>query len=159
VTDAADPLGGSFMVESLTHEILERARAYLAEVDQRGGAVEAIGYMQDEIEDAAYTEQKAIEAKQRVVVGVNEYIETEEPMPELLRVDESAQREQVERLAKLRATRDGEAVTAALADVRDAAKGDDNLLVPMKAALKQMATIGEICNTLREVFGIYRPNR
>ncbi|MFP5224633.1 MAG: methylmalonyl-CoA mutase [Actinomycetota bacterium] len=159
VTDSADPLGGSFMVESLTRQILERARAYLAEVDARGGAVNAIGYMQDEIEDAAYQEQKAIEAKERVVVGVNEYIETEAPMPELLRVDASAQREQVERLARLRAARDDDAVAGALSDVVDAAKGNDNLLVPMKSALKQMATIGEICNALREVFGIYRPNR
>ena len=113
--------------------------------------------MQGEIENSAYAEMQEIEAARRIVVGVNAHVEDEAHTSELLRVDQRAQQEQTERLARIRATRDAHAVEAALMDVRDAAKGTDNLLPPMREALRRMATIGEVCNTLREVFGVYRP--
>ncbi len=158
VTDTPDPLAGSYLVESLTHEIVTRAQAYIDDIDARGGAVRSIAYMQAEIEDSAYREMRAVEAHERIVVGVNRYVDEGTERAELLQVDQSAQRAQVEKLARLRATRDAAAVEAALIDVRDAAKGSDNLLPPMREALKRTATVGEVCNTLREVFGVHRPD-
>jgi methylmalonyl-CoA mutase N-terminal domain/subunit len=159
VDATADPLAGSWYVESLTREIVRRAEEYIREIDDRGGAVNCIEYMQDEIEQAAFSEAQEIEAHRRIVVGVNRYQEPEAEHLDLLRVDEALQQEQVGRLAEVRAGRDQAAVKEALEDVRAAAKGTDNLLVPMREALKRNATVGEVCNVLRDVFGVYRPKR
>jgi methylmalonyl-CoA mutase, N-terminal domain len=154
-----DPLAGSWFVESLTREVQKRAEEYIATIEKRGGAVACIEYMQDEIEQAAFSEAQAIEAQEQVVVGVNRYAEPEEEHVDLLRVDKAVQDEQVRRLAEVRSSRDQAAAKEALEDVRAAAKGSDNLLVPMREALSRMATVGEVCNVLRDVFGIYRPKR
>jgi methylmalonyl-CoA mutase, N-terminal domain len=157
VVEAADPLGGSWLVESLTAEIAERARDYIDKVDAMGGAVRAITYMQREIEQAAYEELQATEAKQRIVVGVNEYIERGEQAAELLRVSPEIQQAQIARVQAVRARRDQAAVDAALKDLKDAAEGTDNLLPPIREALRAMATVGEVCGVMRGIFGTYRP--
>jgi methylmalonyl-CoA mutase, N-terminal domain len=159
VTLTADPLGGSWFIESLTDEIERRAQDYLDRIDGLGGAVRAIeqGYQKDEIERSAYDLSLAVERGEEVVVGVNRYAMEEDIEPELLRVDDAQRDGQVAQLDRIRAERDGEAVGAALADVAKAADSADNLLVPMREALQQMATVGEVCDTLRGVFGIYRP--
>jgi methylmalonyl-CoA mutase N-terminal domain/subunit len=159
VVETADPLGGSWFVENLTREVEERARDYLRKIEELGGAVKAIEYMQAEIESSAYEETMEIEAKRRVVVGVNEYKEQEQPPTELLRVAPEVQTAQIERVRAVRAQRDQAAVDEALGDLLDAAKGTDNLLPPMREALRRMATVGEVCGTLRDVFGMYRPRR
>ena len=159
VTDTADPLGGSWFIESLTQEIQQRAQVYIDTVEAMGGAVKAIGYMQDEIEQSAYDEQRAIEAKSKIVVGVNANVEPDEVGRELMRVQPVTQTEQITRVQAVRAARDAASTKQALEDLRDAAKGTDNLLVPMRAALKQNATVGEVCGVLRDVFGMYRPGR
>ena len=141
------------------YDAVKRAQAYIDEIDHRGGAVACIEYMQDEIEQAAFAEAQQIEAQEQVVVGVNRFTEPEDEHVEILRVDQAVQEEQIRRLADVRANRDQAAVKEALEDVRAAAKGTDNILVPMRAALKQMATVGEVCNVLRDVFGVYRPKR
>jgi len=157
----ADPLGGSWFVESLTDEIERRAQAYLDAIADLGGAVAAIeqGYQSGEIERSAYEVARAVERGDQVVVGVNRYVMDEELEPELSRVDDAVRDGQVAALARLRAGRDSEAVDAALADVAKAAETPGvNLLVPLREALRQYATVGEVCDTLREVFGTYRPS-
>ena len=154
-----DPLAGSWYVESLTRQVYDRAKDYIAAIDERGGAVASIEYMQAEIEQAAYEEQKAVDAHERIVVGVNRYAEDDTERVEILRVDEAITREQSERLAALRARRDDAAAKEALEDVRAAARAADNLLPPMREALRRSGTVGEICGVLREVFGVYRPKR
>ena len=124
-----------------------------------GGAVKAIEYMQGEIEQSAYEELKAIESKQRQVIGVNTQIETDEQPAEILRVDPAIQAEQMERVRAVRANRDQVAAKQALEDLRDAAKGTDNLLPPMREALRAMGTVGEVCGVMRDVFGMYKPRR
>jgi methylmalonyl-CoA mutase, N-terminal domain len=159
VDATADPLGGSWYVEKLTRALADRAREYMKKIEEQGGAVANIEYMQDEIEQAAFVEQQQKERGERVVVGVNKYEESDTERVEILRVDDAVAREQMDRLAEVRSTRDAAAVKEALEDVRAAAKGTDNLLDPMREALKRMATVGEVCNVLREVFGVYRPKR
>jgi methylmalonyl-CoA mutase N-terminal domain/subunit len=154
-----DPLAGSWYVEDLTRRVHDLAAEYIAKIDERGGAVRSIEYMQEEIEAAAYAEQLSVDRGERVVVGVNRHVVEETERVEILRVDEALTREQSERLAELRVRRDAAAVKEALEDVRAAAKGTDNLLIPMREALRRSATIGEICNVLREIFGVYRPVR
>jgi methylmalonyl-CoA mutase, N-terminal domain len=158
VPDSADPLGGSWMVESLTDEIESRARDYLERIDSMGGAVEAIesGWMKGEIEDAAYRIAQAIESGERVVVGVNKFVQEPEPV-EIMQLDPELQRRQVARLEEVRRNRDQAAVDAALKSLSEAAKGSDNLLYPMREALAAYATLGEVSDTLREVFGEYEP--
>ncbi|MFP5351831.1 MAG: methylmalonyl-CoA mutase [Actinomycetota bacterium] len=160
VADSADPLGGSWMVEALTDEIEAAAREYLERIDQMGGAVEAIeaGWMKDEIEDSAYRINQGVESGSRVVVGVNRFeLETEEPV-ELHSLDPELQRNQVARLEKVRAERDQAEVETALKELDEAARGSDNLLYPMKRALAAYATLGEVSDVLRGVFGEYEPN-
>jgi methylmalonyl-CoA mutase N-terminal domain/subunit len=155
----ADPLGGSWFVESLTDEIEHRAGELIAQVDARGGAVAAIddGFQKREIELSAYEDTRRLERGERVVVGVNRFQIAEDVEPELQRVDDAVLDAQVERLRRVRAERDDAAVAAALDEVRLAAKGDDNLLIAMREALRAMATVGEICDVLRGVFGRYQP--
>jgi methylmalonyl-CoA mutase N-terminal domain/subunit len=162
-TDSADPLGGSYLIESLTDELEERARELIARVDEVGGAVAAVeqGFVQGEIENAAYRYAQDVEAGERVIVGVNRYEETgaeQEPI-ELHRIDPEAERRQHERTARVRAERDGAAAEAALARVREAARGTENLLPPLREALRARCTIGELCNVLRDEFGMYDAQR
>jgi methylmalonyl-CoA mutase, N-terminal domain len=159
VTDTVDPLAGSYFVERLTDEVEARIRELMARVDELGGAVAAIerGFQKQEIERSAYDQLRAVEGGTRKVVGVNAHAGGEEEPVSLLRLDPAAAEEQVKSLAAVRAGRDQAAVTAALGDLADAARGHDNLLVPMREALRRMATVGEVCDALREVFGVYRP--
>jgi methylmalonyl-CoA mutase N-terminal domain/subunit len=159
VVDAADPLGGSWMVESLTDEIEARAGDYLDRIDSMGGAVEAIesGWMKGEIEDSAFRINQAIESGERIIVGVNRFTLEKEEHIELHGIDPELQRKQVERLQKVRAQRDQAEVDAALKGVEEAARGTDNLLYPMREALAGYATLGEVSDVLRKVFGEYEP--
>jgi len=161
VTDTADPLGGSYFVESLTNDIEQRAWQYIEKIDGMGGAVAAIeaGWIQDEIHESAFRIQQAVESGDRVVVGVNRYASDDEVPPEIQRIDETEVEAQKERLRSLRATRDQRAVDAALGEVTEIARGNGNLLYPMKEALRAEATLGEVSDALREVFGEYHPNR
>jgi methylmalonyl-CoA mutase N-terminal domain/subunit len=159
VTDTVDPLAGSYYVESLTDELEERANAYLDKVNGIGGAVAAIeaGFYQDEIHESAFRIQRGIESGERAVVGVNRYRDPDERVVEIQRIGEEQVAGQVERLRALRASRDSAAVGAALEAVASAARGTANLLPPMKQALRVRATLGEVSDALRAVFGEYRP--
>jgi methylmalonyl-CoA mutase N-terminal domain/subunit len=156
-TDTADPLGGSFFIESLTRELEERAWELIERVDQAGGAVAAVesGFVQGEIEEAAFRHAQEVESGERVIVGVNRFHEGDEEQMELLRIDPEAERRQLERTARVRAERDREAAQAALAAVRVAAQGTDNLLFPIREALRAHCTVGEVCGVLRDVFGTH----
>ncbi len=163
VVDTVDPLAGSYFIERLTDEVEARARELIAEIDRLGGAVAAIerGFQKQEIERSAYDQLKAVESGTRVVVGVNRYTGGEEEPVSLLELDPALAEAQAKSLAEVRAQRDDRAVRAALEELRDAAgsgDGQDNLLVPMREALRRMATVGEVCDALREVFGVYRPS-
>jgi len=155
--DTADPLGGAYFVEALTDELQARAEALMAEVAERGGAVAAIeqGFVQGAIADQAYRHEEALASGERAIVGVNKYVEREVVPTPVFRIDEEAVALQIGRLREFRARRDQAAVDAALARVRGAAEGSDNLLYPMKDALRTGATVGEVCGTLRGVFGEY----
>ena len=161
VTATVDPLGGSYFVESLTVEIERRAWDYIERIDMMGGAVAAIeaGFYQDEIHESAYRVQQGIESAESVVVGVNRFVEEEEVQPELQRIDEERGRQQAERGRKLKAEREQAVVGKALAGVEEAARGSANLLLPMKEALRTRATLGEVSDVLRGVFGEYHPAR
>jgi methylmalonyl-CoA mutase N-terminal domain/subunit len=161
VAATADPLGGSYFVESLTDELEDRARQYLEKIEGLGGAVAAIegGFYQDEIGDAAYRIQQGIEAGSRVIVGVNRFQDPEERPFEIQRISEEEVAGQVTRLRDLRAARDQGAVDEALGALDRAASGAENLLPPMKEALRARATLGEVSDVLRGVFGEYRPGR
>ena len=158
VSDTVDPLGGSYYVEELTREIFSRAEAYISKIDEMGGAAAAIekGFIQREIQDSAYQYQREIERGERVVVGLNRFQVQEEKPKNLLRVDPALRLSQIEKLKKMKARRDQRLVAEALAELKKAAAGKDNLMVPILRAVKTYATLGEICDTLREVFGEYR---
>ncbi len=158
--DTVDPLGGSYFVEALTAEIERRALEYIAQIDAMGGAVRAIesGFMQREIQRAAYTYQQEIERRDRIVVGLNEFRAEEEPEPEgLLRIDEEVEKRQRRRLAEVRSRRNHAEVVQALERVEAAARGGENLMPPIVAAARAYATVGEISNALRNVFGEHKP--
>jgi methylmalonyl-CoA mutase N-terminal domain/subunit len=161
VTNTVDPLGGSYFIEWLTDELERRARAILEEVDSRGGAVACIetGWMQQQIQDEAYRAEQAVVSGEKVVVGVNRHTETEEAQPPVIfRPDERVVRVQLDRLKQHRAARDEAPVREGLAGLRSAAQsGDDDLMAPIFDAVRAEATLGEICGTLREVFGEYHP--
>ena len=160
VAETPDPLAGSYYVESLTNSIEEAVLAYIKRIDAMGGAVKAIeqGYIQQEIQDSAYSWQMDVEKGERVVVGLNKF-QVEEASPKgLLRVDPVVGERQVDKLRSLRARRDNAATRAALEALRTAAQGTDNLMPPILAAVKTYATLGEICDVLRGVFGEYRPS-
>jgi methylmalonyl-CoA mutase N-terminal domain/subunit len=159
VTTTVDPFAGSYVIESLTDEVEQRARHLMGTIDEMGGAVAAIerGFQKSEIEKSAYDVACSIEDGSRVVVGVNRFVRPADERYEPLRVDPRIEVEQSERLAKLRAARDGDEVRRALDALKAAAEGDDVVLYPMKDALRANATVGEVCNALREVWGTYRP--
>jgi methylmalonyl-CoA mutase N-terminal domain/subunit len=156
-TDSADPLGGSYFLESLTRELEERAWELIEQIDELGGAVAAIeqGFTQHEIEEAAFAHERQVEAGEKVIVGVNRFAEGEEEEIELHALDPEAERRQVERTQRVRAERDPAEADATLARVLEAARGDASLLPPMREALAARCTVGEICNALREEFGTY----
>src|SRR5690242_16810167 len=159
LTSTVDPFAGSYVVEAMTAEIERAAVDLIARVADFGGAVEAIehGFQKQEIESSAYRIAQEIDSGERVVVGLNRFaLDVEEPY-EPLRVDPAIERAQVERLARLRAARDAEEVTKALGAVKAAAETSDNVLYPMKDALRARATIGEVCGALRDVWGVYSP--
>jgi methylmalonyl-CoA mutase, N-terminal domain len=160
-TDTADPLGGAYFVEALTDELEAKAWELIEHIDELGGAVAAVeqGFVQGEIEQAAFHYQQEIEAGDRVIVGVNRFTEEESEPIELHRIDPEAERRQLERTARVRAERNAEEAEAAVAAVRRIAAGEGNLLVPMREALRARATIGEICNALREEWGTYDAQR
>ena len=160
VADTVDPLGGSYCIEALTDEIERRATSYLERIDRMGGALRAIetGFISQEIQNSAYRYQREVEKKERIVVGVNEFVSEEATVPPLLRVDPQVQRDQVERLRQLKAQRDDRRVGAALDALAQAARGADNLLPPILEAVEAYATLGEICDVLRGIFGEYRPS-
>src|SRR5882757_7667606 len=160
LTATVDPFAGSYVVEAMTDEIETATYVLMGRIAGYGSAVDAIeaGFQKREIESSAYRIAQEIDSGARTVVGVNRYtIDDEEPY-EPLRVDPAIEAEQVARLAKLRADRDGDAVDRALAALREAADGTENILHPMKAALAAQATVGEVCGALREVWGRYQPN-
>jgi methylmalonyl-CoA mutase N-terminal domain/subunit len=160
VADFVDPLGGSYAIEALTDQIELQATGYIAKIDALGGAVAAIeaGYQQREIQEAAYRYQLAIESEDHVIVGVNRF-EIDEPPPQgLLRIDARVQEEQIARTRAFKESRESEPVRAALARVRDAAKTGDNLMPTFVQAAKSKATVGEISDALRDVFGEYIEN-
>jgi len=156
-TDTADPFGGAFFIEALTRELEERARGLIARVDELGGAVAAIeaGFVQREIEDAAFEHERGVQTGERPIVGVNRYAEGAEDEIELHSLDPGSERRQIERTNRVRAERDGLAAEAALARVRETARGTENLLPPIREALAARCTVGEICTTLRAEFGTY----
>jgi methylmalonyl-CoA mutase N-terminal domain/subunit len=161
VAAVADPAGGSYFVEALTDELERLATTYIERIDAMGGAVAAIeaGFYQDEIHEAAFRIQRGIEDGSRVIVGVNRFQEPEDTRVDLQRIDQAETAKQIERTKALRASRDREAVDASLGVVRETAAGNANLLPPMKEALRARATLGEVSDVLREVFGEYLPTR
>jgi len=159
VTDTADPLGGSWAIEQLTDELEAKAMDYLRRIDDMGGMVRAIeqGFPQSEVQDAAFQAQRELEDKQQVVVGVNRYTVEQETPIELMRVDEAVEQRQVEKLASLRKRRDQQAVDARLSELKRAAATEDANLIPLiMDAVKTYATLGEISDAMREVFGEHR---
>jgi methylmalonyl-CoA mutase, N-terminal domain len=159
VTKTVDPFAGSYAVESLTDDVEAAALDLMRQVEDLGGAVAAIeqGFQKNEIEKAAYQIAKDIDSAERVVVGLNRYASDTEESYEPLRVDPAIEAQQAERLATLRAGRDAHEVDKHLAALKQAAEGNDNVLYPMKEALRARATVGEVCNALRDVWGVYSP--
>jgi methylmalonyl-CoA mutase, N-terminal domain len=159
LVDTVDPFAGSYVIEAMTDEVEAAATALIERVFSYGSSVDAIeqGFQKQEIESSAYRISQQIDNGERVVVGVNRFASDEEEKYEPLRVDPAIEADQAARLAKLRSERDGPAVEAALADLRKAAEGTENVLPPMREALRLRATVGEVCTTLRGVWGVYRP--
>ncbi len=156
VTNTADPLGGSYFVEALTNEVERGAWDYIGKIDALGGMVAAIerAYPQREIAEASYQYQMAVDRKEKIIVGVNDHVAEEKPI-DVLQIDETVAHRQAERLRKLRADRSNDEVERRLKALRNAAAGDENLMPPLYEAVKAYATLGEICDALRAVFGIY----
>jgi methylmalonyl-CoA mutase N-terminal domain/subunit len=156
-TDTADPFGGAYFIESLTRELEERAWELIEQIDELGGAVEAIeqGFTQHEIEEAAFEHERQVDACEKVIVGVNRFVEADEEAIELHSLDPEAEQRQVQRTQRVRAERDAAAAEGALTRLREAARGAENLLPAMREALAAMCTVGEICAALRDEFGAY----
>ncbi|HEY0782560.1 MAG TPA: methylmalonyl-CoA mutase family protein, partial [Thermoanaerobaculia bacterium] len=157
VTAVADPFGGSYVVEAWSDEIARRARAYIAKIDEMGGAMRALeqGFQQREIADAAYHYQLAVEEGREIVVGVNAYKTEGEAPTEVLKIDPQAEREQVARLQALRARRDREKADSTVAALQATAREDRNLLPAILACVQADVTLGEVADGLREVYGEY----
>jgi methylmalonyl-CoA mutase, N-terminal domain len=158
--DTVDPFAGSYYVERLTADLEREAHALMEQIDDLGGSVHAIeaGFLQREIEEAAWAFHRRIQTKQDVLVGVNEYVEDAGDVEvEILKIDPNTEQEQVGRLQAFKENRDQEAVAKRLHDLREVATGSGNLLYPLKDALRDRATLGEVCNVMREVFGEYKP--
>jgi methylmalonyl-CoA mutase, N-terminal domain len=160
VADSVDPLGGSYLIEKLTDEIETRAEEYIRQIDEMGGALAAIeaGFINHEIQEAAYQYQRAIEREEQVIVGLNKFTVDADPTPDLLRVNPAIEAAQRQRLADLRAGRDNSKVAELRGRLETAARGEDNLMPLFIECVENDVTLGEICHTLRGVFGEYRPN-
>jgi len=161
VTDTPDPLAGSYFVETLTDEVERLAWEYIARIDEMGGAVDAIeaGFQMGEIEQVAYEYTKSIDDNERVIVGVNKFMVEGEAEPNVFVIDPSLAITQVARLKKFKENRDQAKVQGLLEEVRAAARGTHNILIPMKEALRAHATLGEVSDALRDVYGMYQPGR
>jgi methylmalonyl-CoA mutase, N-terminal domain len=157
--DTIDPLGGSYFIEALTDDLEEKATKYIEEINRLGGAPQAIeiGYQQREIHNAAYRYQQEIERKERVIVGVNEFLVKEEGEPDILKIDPALEHRQQAQVKKVRTERDQQAATRALQRVEAAARDGSNLMPPIIDAVRAYATLGEISDTMRTVFGQYQP--
>jgi methylmalonyl-CoA mutase, N-terminal domain len=153
--DTADPFAGSYFVEALTDQIEEGAQALIDKVDELGGSVQCIPFIRAEVEESAWGYEQRYKQKQDIVVGVNEYVTDQVDEVEILRVDPESERQQVERLTAFKEDRDPDAVAGRLEDLRRACGGEANLLEPMRAALGERATLGEVCGVMREEFGEY----
>lgn len=158
VTDTVDPLGGSYYVEALTNQMEASAMEYFRKLDEMGGMLVAIdkGFPQREIREAAWHYQREIERRQRIIVGVNEYAVAEDPPLDILVIDPAVEKRQIERVQELRRTRDHARWSQALEELRKAATGKENLMPPILAAVRAYATVGEICQALKDVFGEYQ---
>jgi methylmalonyl-CoA mutase N-terminal domain/subunit len=157
VADTVDPFAGSYYVEALTDEIEQRATELIARVDQLGGAVQAIEFIKSEIEESAFGYHERYRLEQDIVVGVNKFVEEDVEVPDIMRVDPAAEREQVARLTDFKRDRDHQLVTQRLDQVRQAAASTDNMLPVLRQALKDRCTLGEVCDAMRDVFGRYQP--
>jgi methylmalonyl-CoA mutase N-terminal domain/subunit len=155
--DTVDPFAGSYFIESLTNEIEQRANGLIAKVDALGGSVNAIPFITKEIDESAWGYQERYRIEQDIVVGVNKYVEEQIEIEDILRVDPESEREQVERLKAFKADRDQELAERRLEELREAARGDANLLPPIHDALRDRCSMGEVCGAMRDVFGRYQP--
>jgi methylmalonyl-CoA mutase, N-terminal domain len=155
--DTVDPFAGSYFVEALTEEIESSAGELIAKVDELGGSVNAVDFIKNEIEESAFGYHERYRIGQDVVVGVNKFVEDDPEVPDILRVDPESEREQVERLKAFKADRDSSLVEQRLEEVRAAARGSENMLPVLRAALKDRCTMGEVCGAMRDVFGEYKP--
>jgi methylmalonyl-CoA mutase N-terminal domain/subunit len=155
-SDTVDPFAGSYFVEALTHEIEQRATELIAKVDELGGSVNAIAFIKNEIEESAWGYQERYAQEQDIVVGVNKYVDGALEVQDLLKVDPATERAQVERLKAFKADRDQELAARRLEELRVAARGEDNLLPPIRQALKDRCSMGEVCGAMRDVFGSYQ---
>jgi methylmalonyl-CoA mutase, N-terminal domain len=155
--DTVDPFAGSYFVEALTDEIERRARTLIGRIDELGGSAEAIAFIKGEIEESAFGYHERYRSEQDIVVGVNRYVEEEVEVEEILRVDPAAEREQVERLKAFKSSRDQALAERRLEELRTACRGDENLLPPIRQALADSCSLGEVCGAMREVFGEYQP--
>jgi methylmalonyl-CoA mutase N-terminal domain/subunit len=160
VADTVDPLGGSYCIESLTNAIESRARDLVERIDRMGGAVAAVekGYIQQEIQESAYIQQREVESGKRIVIGVNRFQVKESPNQALLEVDPAVREVQIKRIAELRRSRDLQATQISLARLKKTARGNGNLMSPILDCVRSLCTLGEICDALREVFGEYKPS-
>ncbi len=160
VADTIDPFGGSYAIEYLTAQIVERAQEYIQQIDDMGGAMRAIeeGFIQNEIQDAAYAYQLALEKKETIVVGVNDFVAEETSHPDLLRVNPAIEKMAHQRLAELRANRDNERVSALRQQLESTARTHENLMPIIIECVENEVTLGEVCHSLRAIFGEYRPS-
>jgi methylmalonyl-CoA mutase N-terminal domain/subunit len=158
VADTADPLAGSYFVESLTHQIEKEALSLIETIDEMGGSIPAIenGFMQNKIAESAYAYQKNIESKDKIIVGVNEFISTSNTNIPVFKIDEKIRQDQINQLTKLKSNRDNVKVAASLAAIKEAALGTTNLMPVVIAAVENYCTLGEIADILRNVFGEYQ---
>src|SRR3954449_10246800 len=156
--DTVDPFAGSYFVESLTDEIEQRSQALIDKIDEMGGSVQAIQFITNEIDESAWGYQERYRIEQDIVVGVNKFVEEQIEIEELLRVDPETEKAQVDRLTEFKANRDSQQVDQRLQALRNAAEGKDNLLPFIKDALRDRASMGEVCGAMKDVFGEYRPS-
>ena len=158
VAETADPLGGSYFLEALTNRVEEGAGVYLRKIDELGGMVRAVelGYPQREIADASFHFQQALERKERIIVGVNEFVVPEAQPISILRIDPEVERKQIARVRKVRAERDRRAAEGALASLRRAMEARENTMYPIVDAVRARVSLGEICDVYRAVYGEYR---
>ncbi len=156
--DTVDPFAGSYFVESLTGEIEERANELISKIDEMGGSPEAITFMKKEIEESAFGYHKRYDCAQDVVVGVNKFVTEDIEVPDILKVDQESEDAQVERLKEFKDDRDQQCVDQRLEELREAARGTENLLPPIREALRDHCSVGEVCGAMRDVYGEYQPD-